>query len=274
MFTIPPLRYLLPNMFTLAATFCGMAIIWLSATATDASHFYFAALLVPIACVLDGFDGRVARWVDGQSEIGVQLDSMSDLVTFGIAPSFLVYFWALEAFGFGGLLLAFVFAAGAMLRLARFNVMAVEDGGCTRYFTGLPAPMGGMGIAAMVCIDTTILARDTLPAQALPGVVGFVLLLSLLMVSNVPFRTFKDLRFTPLNVLFVGSVFAILITISVTVDPLVGLSVMYFGYFVSNLLGALFLRRRRLAGGRYVIEEDDGFEVYEESDEADTTQPL
>lgn len=265
MFPIPPARYILPNLVTLTASFCGFAIIWLAATAESAETLYLAAGLIPLACILDGFDGRVARWVHGQSRIGVQLDSMSDLLTFGVAPGFLVYFWALERLGFMGLVLSFVFSAAAMLRLARFNVMAEEDGGCTRYFSGLPAPMGGMGIATMVCLDVGILRRDSFMDEALPGVALFVVALALLMVSNVPFRTFKDLRFKPVNVLFVASVLVTVFVLSVQYDPLVALSIMFYGYFVANLLVALVFGRRirasmarEAAASRLLVDARDG----------------
>src|SRR5699024_3636354 len=129
MFTLPALRYWLPNLFTFASTFTGVLIIYLSARAETPTDFYLAALLIPMACVLDGFDGRVARWTHGESAMGVQLDSMSDLTTFGVAPAFLSYYWALESFGFGGLVLCFVFVEGAMFSLASFIVHADEDDG-------------------------------------------------------------------------------------------------------------------------------------------------
>lgn len=265
MFTIPPARYWLPNLFTLASTFCGMAIIWLSATAESSHDFYLAALLIPTACVLDGFDGRVARWVHGQSEIGVQLDSMSDLVTFGVAPAFLLYFWALHPLGIGGLILGFVFAAGAMLRLARFNVQAVEDQGLSRYFNGLPAPMAGMGVAALICLDVRVMERQSLPEAALPGVVISVVLLALLMVSNLPFRTFKDMRRTPANMAFVATVFIVLAVLTVRVDILVALSTIFAGYLFSNLIFALVRRGWRTApSGAIELDED-----FEDEDEVD-----
>ena len=149
MITIPSPRYILPNLFTLSATFCGFAAIWLGAEAESGEQFYAAAALIAFAVFLDGFDGRVARMVNAETKIGVQLDSLSDFLTFGVAPAVLAYAWGLEAFGVGGLLIAFLFAAGAMLRLARFNVEAeeVSGPGPSRYFRGLPAPMAGMTVS-------------------------------------------------------------------------------------------------------------------------------
>lgn len=258
MFTLPPARFYLPNIFTLASTFTGLVIIWLSASGASAEDFYLPALLIPVACVLDGFDGRVARWVKGQSEIGVQLDSMSDLVTFGVAPAFLIYYWALDGFGFAGLLVSFIFAAGAMLRLARFNVQAELDHGVSRYFNGLPAPMAAMGVAALVCLDVRMLDRDAPPDAALIGIIAAVVLFSLLMVSNLPFRTFKDMRRTPGNLLFVGAALATLTVLTYRFDILTALSALFAGYFFANLIFALVKRGWRVnAAGAPVFEEDE-----------------
>lgn len=264
MFTFPPARYWLPNLFTLASTLCGLAIIWLSAAATTPEHFYLAALLIPTACVLDGFDGRVARWVHGESAIGVQLDSMSDLISFGVAPAFLVYYWALDSLGFAGLLVSFIFAAGAMLRLARFNVQAEIDHGFSRYFNGLPAPMAAMGVAALVCLDVGILQRQSLPELALWAVIGGVVVLALLMVSNVPFRTFKDMRRTPGNMLFVATVLSALVIMTYRFDILKALSFIFAGYFFANLIFALVKRGWRVnAAGVPELDEDDDDDAFD-----------
>lgn len=257
MFSIPPLRFWLPNLFTLASTFCGILIIWLSATATSSHEYYLAALLIPTAFVFDGFDGRVARWVHGQSEFGVQLDSLSDLVSFGVAPGILLYFWALDQLGIWGLVLAFAYTAGAMLRLARFNVQAAQDGGLSRYFRGLPAPSAGMGVATLVCLDVQILQRDALPRESLPGVVVATVLLALLMISNVPFRTFKDLRRSPKTITFVGGILVLVGLVTVRYGVLAALSMVFCGYFFSSLIAALLSRGwRQMRTGAVAFEED------------------
>lgn len=242
MFTLPAFRYWLPNLFTFASTFTGVLIIFLSARATTPTEFYFAALLIPMACVLDGFDGRVARWTHGESAMGVQLDSMSDLTTFGVAPAFLAYYWALGSLGIGGLVLCFVFVMGAMLRLARFNVQAELDQGVARYFSGLPVPMAAMGIATLVCLDTRILQHSSLSMSARGGIAVAVVLLALLMVSNLPFRTFKDLRRSPGTVLFVSTILTLLVVLTYRLDVLSALSAIFAGYFIGNLIVALLTR--------------------------------
>lgn len=257
MFTLPAFRYWLPNLFTFASAFTGVLIIFLSARATVPNDYYLAALLIPMACVLDGFDGRVARWTRGESAMGVQLDSMSDLTTFGVAPAFLTYYWALEGIGFGGLVLCFIYVAGAMLRLARFNVQAEIGQGVSRYFSGLPVPMAAMGVATLVCLDTRILQYPSLSTSALTGIAVAMVLLGLLMVSNLPFRTFKDMRRSPGNVLFVTAILSMLVVLTYRYDVLTGLGAIFSGYFLGNLIVALFTRGWRIAEEGLPLLDDD-----------------
>jgi CDP-diacylglycerol--serine O-phosphatidyltransferase len=262
MFTIPPARYILPNLFTLSATFCGFAAIWLGSQAESGAQFYAAASLIAFAVFLDGFDGRVARMVNAETKMGVQLDSLSDFLTFGVAPATLAYAWGLKPFGVVGLLVAFVFAAGAMLRLARFNVEAEEVGGTgpSRYFRGLPAPMAGMTVSLLIGIHGGVLHRDSLGVTAQPSLAVLVVLLALLMVSNVPFRTFKDLRPTGRNRLLVASFVALLAVISIVADPLVGLAAGLACYFTINLTGGLLSAARArngVQGGAAVVDDGD-----------------
>lgn len=266
MLTIPPVRYILPNLFTLASAFTGFALIWCAFDAETASDFYRAAALVPLACFLDGFDGRVARLVHGESRFGAQLDSLSDFATFGVAPAFLIYVWALQPLGLAGLLVAFAFAAASMTRLARFNVTSEDanDKGCSRYFQGLPAPMGGIALASIVAVEAGILGRETSAESARTAIVALVLLVALLMVSNVPFRTFKDLRLRdPVDrLLFVGAI-TMTLGVSITVNFMTAVSIGLATYITLTLSISVVRstqRRVRAARGQHstlVIDEDD-----------------
>jgi CDP-diacylglycerol--serine O-phosphatidyltransferase len=246
MLSIPPVRYILPNLFTLAATFCGFAVLVVAHQATVAQDFYLATCFIPLACFLDGFDGRIARLVGGESRFGVQLDSLSDFATFGVAPAFLVYTWALEPLGAVGLLAAFSFTAAAMVRLARFNVAAEDDGGKARFFTGLPSPMGGGAIAALISLETGFLQREAALDAGRPATAVFVVLIALLMVSNVPFRTFKDVRMTPFNRTLIGSTLASIVIVGWAYDFMFALSLGLFGYILSGVIGSVFTLRRRV----------------------------
>src|ERR1700681_618236 len=126
--------YWLPNMFTIMALFAGFYAI----VQAMAGRYEQAAIAIFVAMVLDGLDGRIARLTRTQSAFGAELDSLSDMVSFGVAPALVVYHWALNGLGRWGWLAAFIYCVGAALRLARFNTqLDVAD---KRYFTGLPSP--------------------------------------------------------------------------------------------------------------------------------------
>src|SRR5512140_2479001 len=148
--------YLLPNLFTTAALFAGFyAIVQAMNTRFDQ-----AAVAIFIAMVLDGLDGRVARLTHTQSEFGAEYDSLSDMVSFGAAPALVMYEWALKSMGRIGWIAAFVYCAGAALRLARFNTnIEVVD---KRYFQGLPSPAAAALVAGFVWVmgDLSFVGKD------------------------------------------------------------------------------------------------------------------
>src|SRR4029079_6968693 len=121
--------FLLPNMITLTSIFCGFDSIRTSATAQTEAAFYRAALLIVFAMFFDTLDGRVARATKTQSAFGLQIDSLADVVSFGVAPSMLLYQWTLHRLGLAGLIGAFVFTACGAVRLARFNVLSMGEAG-------------------------------------------------------------------------------------------------------------------------------------------------
>ena len=136
--------YLLPNAFTTAALFCGFYAIVMAMN----QKFEHAAWAIFIAMILDGLDGRIARLTNTQSEFGAQYDSLSDMVSFGAAPALVIYEWSLRGMGKLGWLAAFVYCAGAALRLARFNTnIAVVD---KRFFQGLPSPAAAAMVAGFI----------------------------------------------------------------------------------------------------------------------------
>ena len=179
--------YLLPNLFTTAALFAGFYAIVQAMNA----RFEQAAVAIFVAMVLDGLDGRVARLTHTQSEFGAEYDSLSDMVSFGAAPALVMYEWALKSMGRIGWIAAFVYCAGAALRLARFNTnIAVVD---KRYFQGLPSPAAAALVAGFIWVvdDFKIDAVSTMRWIACV----ITLFAGLTMVSNVPFYSFKDINF-------------------------------------------------------------------------------
>lgn len=185
--------YLLPNLFTTAGLFSGFYAI----VAAINGKFEVAAIAVFIAMILDGLDGRVARWTNTQSEFGAQYDSLADLVSFGLAPSLVVYQWALVhmkdvaiAWGKLGWMAAFIYVACAALRLARFNVQSEEVD--KRYFIGLASPAAAAIMMGMVWVfnDLDVSGKSI----QIPALI-MTLLAGLLMVSNVKYHSFKDFDF-------------------------------------------------------------------------------
>lgn len=186
--------FVLPNLFTVSSIFLGFYALVLCAGDPTPQQLYQAALAIFFAMFFDGFDGRVARMTKTQSEFGVQLDSLADVVSFGAAPALLVYKWALAPLGLVGMIVSFSFLACGALRLARFNVLAARgDKGSSRFFVGLPIPLAAGAIVALVIAHYRQFGAATDAATHAPMAI-VVLLLAFLMVSTVRYRTFKDLH--------------------------------------------------------------------------------
>src|SRR5438128_3454293 len=148
------LMFVLPNLFTVSSIFCGVYSITLSAGEPTGDNFYRAAVAIFFGNFFDAFDGRVARLTRTQSDFGVELDSLADVITFGVAPAILVYKWALYELGFAGMAIAAVYAACGAIRLARFNVIAHAESGTQRYFIGLPIPLAaGMLVSLVIALQ-------------------------------------------------------------------------------------------------------------------------
>jgi CDP-diacylglycerol---serine O-phosphatidyltransferase len=192
--------FLLPNMITLCSIFCGFYSITLSATAPAGStgdEFYRAALYLIFALLFDMLDGRVARLTKTQSSFGLQIDSLADVISFGVAPALMVYKWSLYQRGTGGLVASFVFAAAGAVRLARFNVLSMDESGKPqkpgKYIMGLTVPGAAGILISIVIANHTIAGPLSGPTYTMP-LIGLVCFLALLMVSTIQFRSFKDLK--------------------------------------------------------------------------------
>jgi len=183
--------FVLPNLFTCSSIFLGFYAMTLCAGEASPAQLNQAALAIFFAIFFDAFDGRVARMTKTQSEFGVELDSLADVMSFGAAPALLVYKWALAPLGF---FLAFSFAACGALRLARFNVLAQRgEKGSSRFFVGLPIPLAAGTLVSIVIAHYRAFGSigETGTRISIAAVVG---LLSFLMVSTVRYRTFKDVH--------------------------------------------------------------------------------
>ncbi len=185
--------FILPNLFTLSSVLCGYYAVLLCSDRSSPDNFYRAALLIIFAMFFDTIDGRVARLTKTQSAIGVQLDSLADVMSFGMAPAVLVYHWQLHQLGSLGVLVAFAYVACGCIRLARFNVITTNESGAPKkpgkYILGLPIPAAAGILISMVVANTF---------GRIPGspviITAVVLTLSFFMVSTIKFRSFKDLK--------------------------------------------------------------------------------
>ena len=200
--------YLLPNLFTTAALFAGFYAIVQAMN----GRFELAAVAIFVAMVLDGLDGRVARLTHTQSAFGAEYDSLSDMVSFGVAPALIAYVWALKAMGKLGWMAAFVYCVGAALRLARFNTqLEVAD---KRYFQGLPSPAAAALIAGLVWVmDEYGISGSQVHWLAF----AVTLFAGLTMVSNIRYYSGKDInlrRSVPFMVVFLIAMGFVLIAYS------------------------------------------------------------
>ena len=231
--------YVLPNLFTLAALFGGFYAVVMAMN----GRFEQAAIGVFCAMVLDSLDGRVARMTNTQSAFGEQMDSLSDMVSFGAAPALIMYEWALKGLGKLGWIAAFVYCAGAALRLARFNTnIAVVD---RRYFQGLPSPAAAALVVGFIWVMDDLGWRNV-SADPVVAWIAFVLTLyaGLTMVTNAPFYSFKDVSLKR-SVPFVVIVVIALGIALINIHPPIVLFAMFLSYGAS---GYVLYAWRRMKG--------------------------
>jgi CDP-diacylglycerol--serine O-phosphatidyltransferase len=241
--------YLLPNAFTTAALFCGFYAIVMAMN----QKFEHSAWAIFIAMVLDGLDGRVARLTNTQSEFGAQYDSLSDMVSFGAAPALVMYEWSLRGLGKLGWIAAFVYCAGAALRLARFNTnIEVVD---KRFFQGLPSPSAAALLAGFILL----MVDQEVSGLELRWISwGIAIFAGLSMVTNVPFYSFKDINFRK-SVPFIAVFLIALVFALVSIDPPKVLFPIFIAYGLSGYAVLVW----RLAKGKPVsliqteIDSDD-----------------
>jgi len=231
--------YILPNLFTTAALFAGFYAIVQAMN----DRYEHAAVAIFVAMIFDGLDGRVARLTHTQSEFGAQYDSLSDMVSFGAAPALVIYEWALRGMGKLGWIAAFIYCAGAALRLARFNTnIDVVD---KRYFQGLPSPAAAALIAGLVWIGLD----NGFSGQDLRWFACFLTMFAgLTMVSNVLYYSGKEINLRRTVPFF--AVLGIMLAFAlVSLDPASVLFLLFLGYAASGYVMLLMRRFGKRAPG-------------------------
>ncbi|MCS4533112.1 CDP-diacylglycerol--serine O-phosphatidyltransferase [Neisseria montereyensis] len=228
--------YLLPNSFTLAALFSAFFAI------TQAMHgnYETAAIAVFISMLLDGMDGRIARWTNSQSAFGEQLDSLADMVSFGVAPALIAYKWQLWQFGKLGYSVAFIYCACAALRLALFNTLIGKVD--KRWFIGIPSPTAAALIVGMIWVNHSY--------EEIAFASWFCLVITLFaglsMVVQIPFWSFKEVNVRK-KVPFYTMIMFMLVLAVVTLEPSLALFLFFLAYSLSGYVMYLWkcLKKRR-----------------------------
>lgn len=224
--------YLLPNMVTLASLLTGfLGILW-----SLEGNFELAAVAILVSCVFDGLDGKLARLTNSASDFGVQLDSLVDLVAFGVGPAVMIYQWQIHAFGRLGIMASFLVMACGALRLARFNIQTGKIS--KKFFIGLPIP------AAACTLATFVLFSAYMPESRQGLIANLTLILaffvSILMVSNVRYASFKDVEIIRTH-RFSSTVTALLLFVLVASEPKLLGFIFFIGYIISGLIYSYFI---------------------------------
>ncbi|MGQ3890431.1 CDP-diacylglycerol--serine O-phosphatidyltransferase [Legionella sp. CNM-4043-24] len=226
--------YLLPNLFTTASLFAA----FYSIVASFRAQYEVAIVAIFIGMIADSLDGRIARLTNTQSDFGAQYDSMSDMVTFGVAPALLLYCWNLNHLGKLGWLVAFIYTAAVAIRLARFNTqLETAD---KRYFQGLACPPG----AAIVCSLAWLCQQHQLNnviVSILTAVIAVIT--AALMVSNVRYYSFKEIDFKG-RVPFLYLLLMVVLFVAIAANPSLVLFTGFVIYALSGIVQFLFTLRR------------------------------
>lgn len=228
--------YLLPNLFTTGALFGGFYAV----IAAMNGHFEAAAMAIFIAMVLDGLDGRVARMTHTESDFGAEYDSLSDMVSFGVAPALVMYTWSLSNLGKVGWVACFIYVVSAALRLARFNTQVGHAD--KRYFQGLASPVAAGFVVGFVWLCTeNNYSGEQMSYLAFLVTIGA----GILMVSNVKYRSFKDLDLKN-KVPFVSILIMVLIFTTIVYQPPFILFAIFALYTFSGLFGYLLRKINKI----------------------------
>ena len=218
-------RYLLPNILTLAGVCLGISSIKFSLD----GNYTFAVIFILFAAILDTLDGRIARLIKGTSDFGKELDSLTDFVSFGIAPVFILYFWELNNYGKLGWAITLIYSVCCVLRLARFNLTKIEtqQNWKNNYFEGVPSPAGGLLILMPLIFELSDINMNINIKSLTPY---FTILIAFLLVSKLPTLSLKRISISPKTTVFIllgiGTVF---------------ISLLYYTFETLLIFGILYL---------------------------------
>lgn len=229
--------YALPNSFTLAALFAAFFAI----TQSMHGRYESAAISVFIAMLLDGMDGRIARFTNSQSAFGEQLDSLADMVSFGVAPALIVYNWQLYEFGKLGYCVAFIYCACAALRLALFNTLIGKVS--KKWFIGIPSPTAAALMVGMIWLDRSY---DGIFDQSSIWVLLLTLFAGLSMVVQIPFWSFKEIKLRH-RISFPRMIGMLMLIVLLVLQPAL---ILFLAFFAYSLSGYVMWAWQKWQGGK------------------------
>ena len=191
-------RYILPNILTIAGVCLGISSIKFSLDL----NFSMAVIFITLAAILDALDGRIARLIKGTTDFGKELDSLTDFVSFGIAPAFIIYFWELNKYGKLGWAITLIYSVCCVLRLARFNLTKFkpEEIWKQNYFEGVPSPIGALLILSPLVLELTEFNFLINNNYFVPL---FTLVIAVLLISKIPTYSFKKIKIKPALTVFI-----------------------------------------------------------------------
>ena len=218
-------RYLLPNILTLGGVCLGISSIKFSID----GNFNLAVTLILLASILDALDGRIARLIKGTSDFGKELDSLTDFVSFGIAPVFILYFWELNNYGKLGWAICLIYSVCCVLRLARFNLTKIEDHDewKNNFFEGVPSPAGGLLILTPLIFELSALSLNIDMRSLTPFLTVFI---ALLLVSKIPTPSLKKISISSKATIFL-----------LLVAGLIFIALLFYTFETLLLFGLLYL---------------------------------
>ena len=217
-------RYILPNILTLVGVCLGISSIKFSLDL----NFKMAVIFIILAAIIDALDGRIARLIKGTTDFGKELDSLTDFVSFGIAPAFIIYFWELNSYGKLGWAVTLIYSVCCVLRLARFNLTKYGDNESWKqnYFEGVPSPIGALLILSPLILELSEIGNVINIPYFVPI---FTLLIAILLISKVPTYSFKKIKIRPGLTIFILFVIGVsFVTLMFfTFETLIAFSLLY-----------------------------------------------
>ena len=246
-------RYILPNILTIAGVCLGISSIKFSID----QNFNLAIIFLALAAILDALDGRIARLIKGTSEFGKELDSLTDFVSFGIAPAFIIYFWELNKYGKIGWAITLIYSVCCVLRLARFNLTSYTEENTWKqnYFEGVPSPLGGI-LLLMPLVGEISNFNILYDIKAI--IPAYTIFIAIMLISKIPTYSFKNIKIKPTLTIF------ILLGVGVSL-----VSLIFFTFETLFIFGTLYLISIPLSVFTYKKREKINTKTSSEDDHED-----